>query len=98
MAKVTLANLDKKVDLLLQEIGFIKDGQKEHKESLLLHTKQDEDRFDRLLHAQQAAQNDVLILKESRSASRLSFSRGWGIFSNFLSAVIGAGVGRMFGG
>ena len=70
IASVSL--LDKKVDVLLVEVGFIKESQKELKEALVAHSEQDQTRFDKLLSSQGEANSQLAVLQASRRLFSIS--------------------------
>lgn len=82
MGRITLSDLDKKLDLLLQEQSFSKTSQEELKKTLHEHAIQDEQHFAQLFPT-------IAVLKEQTSHSSLFRSRAWGIFSNLVTSLAG---------
>lgn len=98
MEEITLTNLDKKVDLVLQQVGFIKEGQDAIKEGQQEHFAQDKSQFETLTAAQTKMAVDIATLKADQLHSKASFNRGWGLVNSFISAMFGAGVAHWFNG
>jgi hypothetical protein len=65
--RVTLYKVDKKIDSLIQDMGFIKTGQAEQKETVK-----------GLTSALQACTVEIALIKQAQAGHSLNFKRGWG--------------------
>ena len=91
MTRITLNDLDKKLDLALQKLGYIESGQADH-------FKSDERQFQKITLAHESIVTDIALIKQNESNSRRYFSRGWTVFVNVLTALVVAFLGYFAGG
>lgn len=88
MARTNLANLDKKLDVVVAEIGFIREGQNQLAKTLEDHTKSDQTHFDELAHTHHLMSTDLALLKKSDSQKEVSFNVRWSHIATVVGAVL----------
>lgn len=93
MARVTLAEVDKKIDLLLQDSKYIKKEQERVAEELIHHTGQDESRFSQLLSAQTTINTEIALIKQSRSGNSSFYGKLATFAAGLLTTVCGVVLG-----
>jgi hypothetical protein len=90
MSRITLADVDKKIDLLLQKSEYITIEQKRVADELTHHTEQDQTRFDHLSSTHQVLLTEIALLKQNTSSSRLFANRAWSIATGIITTACGA--------
>ena len=96
MARITLAEVDKKIDLVLQEIGFIKTEQKRATTEFVTHTAQDEIRFNLLTTGQSDSRLQVELIKQEQLTSKRGFLLNWTTAGTIFVTILGAVLTYVF--
>ena len=96
MPRITLIEVDKKIDMLLQEVKFISKEQARVAEEFILHKKQDESHFDHLTSLGATLATDMALVKQSSANLSVFGNRMWAIATGVVTTVLGLLLGLFF--
>jgi len=78
MSETALLNVDRKLDLLIQEVSYMRLEHAEQKQTVIS-----------LTVALQAQALDIALVKQTQAGHNLNFSRGWEIVHWLITVVFG---------